>query len=130
MKPQTQAYLDSADQAIEHAGRILAINIPSQAARLAYYAQFYAAQGLIFERTNKIAKTHRGVDRQFHKLAMNEQGLTSDLAATLTASYHFKEVADYETGPAANVSREDASEAIAAADEFVAAVKRALAVQP
>ena len=53
MKPQTSAYLDS-DEAIRDAKQILAINIPRQSARLAYYAQFHAAQALIFERTDKV----------------------------------------------------------------------------
>jgi uncharacterized protein (UPF0332 family) len=126
MKQQTSAFLDSAEESLADARRILAINIPRQAARLAYYAQFRAAQALIFERTEKIAKTHKGVDRQFHRLARDEAGLSSPLAATLTAAYHFKEAADYETGIAAIVSNADAGDAIDAAESFVAAVRHAL----
>jgi uncharacterized protein (UPF0332 family) len=58
MKPQAAAYLASAEEALADAKQSLAINIPRQAARLAYYAQFHAAQALIFERTDKVAKTH------------------------------------------------------------------------
>ena len=50
----------------------LSINIHRQAARLAYYAQFHAAQALIFERTGKISKTHKGVGSQFHTFAQSE----------------------------------------------------------
>ena len=130
MKPQTSAYLDSADEAIRDAKQILAINIPRQAARLAYYAQFHAAQALIFERTGKLAKTHKGVDKEFHRLALAEPTFTLGLAATLSAAYHFKEFADYETGPAGAVSIEDAAHAIAAAAQFVTSVRRAITPPP
>jgi len=69
VKPETAAYLASAAEALKDAKAILAIHIPRQAAHLAYYAQFHAAQALIFERTDRIAKTHRGVKNRFHKLA-------------------------------------------------------------
>jgi uncharacterized protein (UPF0332 family) len=104
----------------------LAIDIPRQAARLAYYAQFHAAQALIFERTDKSAKTHKGVDRQFHRLALAETSFPTGLAATMSAAYHFKEAADYETGIAGAVSSADAGDAIAAGEQFVAAVRQAL----
>lgn len=106
MKPETAAYLANAAQALKDAGAILAIQIPLQAARLAYYAQFHAAQALIFERTGKIAKTHRGVKAQFHK-----------------------EATDYETGSEYAISAEDAAEAIHVAERFVATVRRALSAK-
>jgi uncharacterized protein (UPF0332 family) len=56
MKAETAAYLANAAEALKDAQAILAICIPRQAARLAYYAQFHAAQALIFERTDKVAK--------------------------------------------------------------------------
>ncbi len=126
MKPQTVAYLDSADEALRDAKRILGIDIPRQAARLADYAQFHAAQALIFERTDKSAKTHKGVDKQFHLLALAEPSFPPGLAATMSAAYHFKEAADYETGTAGAVSSADAEDAIAAGEQFVSAVRQAL----
>jgi uncharacterized protein (UPF0332 family) len=128
MKSRTESYLDAADNAIRDAKRILEIEIPGQAARLAYYAQFHAAQALIFERTDKLAKTHRGTDRLSHELARVEPGLSSDLAATLTATYHFEEVVDYD--PGVPISAIDASAAIEAAEKFVAAVRAALNPPP
>ena len=130
MKPQTSAYLDSADEAIRDAKQILAIDIPRQSARLAYYAQFHAAQALIFERTDKVAKTHKGVDKEFHRLALAEPTFTFGLAATLSAAYHFKEVADYETGAAGAVTVADAGQAIAAAEHFVTSVRRTITLPP
>ena len=60
MTPETSDFLVAAERALSNARNILAIDIPDQAARLAYYAQFHAAQALIFERTAKISKTHKG----------------------------------------------------------------------
>jgi len=130
MKPQTAAYLESANEAVADARSILAINIPRQAGRLAYYAQFHAAQALIFERTAKVAKTHKGVRIQFHKLARLETALDHRLAGELTAAYHLKEAADYETGSAATITRADASAAIAAAEHFITAIMALLTPPP
>ena len=126
MKPETASFLESAEQAISHAARILAIDIPGQAARLAYYAQFHAAQALLFERTDKIAKTHRGVDSQFHRIARTEPNLPPELAGQLSAAYRFKAAVDYEAGTAAAITAADAAEAIATAERFVAAIRQAL----
>lgn len=123
MKPQSAAYLASAEEALSDAKKILVINIPRQAARLAYYAQFHAAQALIFERTGKIAKTHKGVQALFHRLIKQETVIGPGLAGDLSASYHFKEAADYETGVAGAISSGDATEAIRTAEHFLAIVK-------
>lgn len=45
-----------------------------------------------------------------------------DLHAFLGRTYTLKAMADYETGPGANVSAAQATEAIAAASGFVAAI--------
>jgi uncharacterized protein (UPF0332 family) len=58
---QTSAYLAKANQALDKARRVLAIHIADKAGRHAYYAQFHAAQALIFERMDKISKSHKGV---------------------------------------------------------------------
>ena len=85
MTPQTADFLASADDALADARGTLSVSIARQAARLAYYAEFHAAQALIFERTGKVAKTHKGVDRQFHKLAMAESALPAGLAHKLSS---------------------------------------------
>ena len=42
MTPETSDFLVAAERALSNARNILAIDIPDQAARLAYYAQFHA----------------------------------------------------------------------------------------
>lgn len=130
MKPQTAAYLDNARESLSDAKRILAIDIPRQAGRLAYYAQFHAAQALIFERTGKVAKTHKGVRVQFHQLTRSESALDPRLAGELTAAYHLKEAADYETRPTGLVTSADARDAIASAERFLAGIEAILSPPP
>jgi uncharacterized protein (UPF0332 family) len=126
MKPETLAFLAAADRSLDNARRVLAIDIADQAARLAYYAQFHAAQALIFEQTGKVAKTHKGVDRQFHKLIRVHQNAPADLAAKLSASYYFKDIADYDASGTTSITAHQAIDVIAIAEAFVAEIRRAL----
>jgi uncharacterized protein (UPF0332 family) len=130
MKPQTQAFLAAADEALSDANTILKVNIPRQAARLAYYAQFHAAQALIFERFEKIAKTHKGVDREFHKLAKSEPTFAVGFAAQLSKAYNYKEHADYSTDFSQPITPALASTAVGTAERFVAAIRLAIAKPP
>ena len=90
MTPETAAFLSAADEALADAKRILEIDIPRQAARLAYYAQFHAAQAFIFEVAGTTSKTHKGVDKQFHRLTKSDQRLPSGLARELSSAYRSK----------------------------------------
>jgi uncharacterized protein (UPF0332 family) len=127
MTPETSAYLAAANRAIANARGNLSIDIPDQAARLAYYGQFHAAQALIFERTGKVTKTHKGVGAQFHKLTKIEPGLKPGLAAQLSRAYNYKEIADYDTATATPITRSRAEEAIATAVEFINAIRHVIA---
>jgi uncharacterized protein (UPF0332 family) len=127
VKAETSEALAVADRAIGNAESILSINIPDQAARLAYYAQFHAAQALIFERTGKVLKTHKGVHREFHRLAKDEPAVLLGLPSQLSRAYIFKELADYETGVMPPITQARAQDAIAIACGFVATVRQALA---
>ena len=69
MRPEAQSYLDKARQSLAHARAILEIDLGDEAGRAAYLAALHAAQALIFERTGRVAKTHRGVHGQFLRLA-------------------------------------------------------------
>ena len=130
MTPETLDFLAAANRALANADRVLSIEIPDQAARLAYYAEFHAAQALIFERTGKISKTHKGVDKQFHQVARAELAIPPGLASQLTDAYYYKDVADYGTGDAPPVTMAQARDAIATAEHFVATIRQALAASP
>jgi uncharacterized protein (UPF0332 family) len=130
VKPQSAAYLLKAAQSLDKARRVLAINIADEAGRHAYYAEFHAAQALIFERTDRISKSHKGVSIQFHKLAKADPEIGADLAKDLSATYHFKEAADYEIGAAALISLADANSAILSAERFVTIIRDSLSKKP
>ena len=130
MSPETAAFLAAAERAIAHARTIHAVDIPEQAARLAYYAQFHAAQALIFERTGRTAKTHKGVRRLFHKLARNEPRLDPDLPRRLSNAYRDKEIADYESESGRDITTQGAATAISSAAHFVDQIRRLLDPTP
>jgi uncharacterized protein (UPF0332 family) len=81
-------------------------------------AGFHAAQALILARLDMAAKTHRGVQRLFSKLAKDDPQL-ADLALFLSQSYNLKAVADYELGSGAGVPLDRAKAAIEKAAQFI-----------
>jgi uncharacterized protein (UPF0332 family) len=85
---------------------MLAIKYYEAAGRTAYLAGFHAAQALISERTGRAVKTHRGVNRELHRLTRNDPRLDNELRAFLGRTYNLKAIADYETGPGSEVSPE------------------------
>ncbi len=106
---------------------MLAIEMADEAGRTAYLAAFHAAQALIFERSGRTPKTHRGVRTQFAALARGQAGLDLALRRFLADGYDLKTVADYEVGPDAAVSVADASGAIETSSRFVDFIDKLLA---
>jgi uncharacterized protein (UPF0332 family) len=96
--------------------------LTDEAGRTAYLAAFHAAQALIFERTKRTPKTHRGVRTQFSTLVREETSIDISLRRFLTDGYDLKTVADYEVGPEAVVSIDDAKAAIETSGRFVAGI--------
>ena len=72
---------------------------PDEAGRAAYLAGLHAAQALIFESTGKVIKRHKGVQREFGRLAKDDPHLDMDLRTFLGRAYNLKAIADYETRP-------------------------------
>lgn len=122
--------LAKAQRACEQGRRVLAIDIPEQASRLAYQAMFNAAQALIFERLGRLPKTHNGVHQQFHDISRREAGLPAHLPADLSAAYQFKQRADYDDNDDDPVTTADAQMVLDRADVFVDAVARTLQPPP
>lgn len=122
MTPEAGRYLDKAKQSLVHASAILAIELGEDAGRAAYLAALHAAQALIFERTGRVAKTHRGIHGQFLKLVVNEPQVGQELRRFLSEGYKLKATADYEVGPEAVVPVEEAAKAVETARRFLDAV--------
>ncbi len=130
MKEPTAAYLEKAGQSLDKARRVLAIGIHDEAGRHAYYAAFHAAQALIFDRTGRSSASHQGVKTEFARLAKSDPPIERKFTTFLARAYRLKSAADYETGIAAIVTAAQAGEAIASAEEFVAAIEQILAAPP
>jgi uncharacterized protein (UPF0332 family) len=124
--PEADRYLDKARQSPAHARAILAIELGEDAGRAAYLGAFHAAQAFIFERTNSVAKTHRGVHGQFLKLATDEPRFDVELRRFLSEGYKLKAIADYETGPDAVVPLEQAAAAVETAGGFIKTIAELL----
>jgi uncharacterized protein (UPF0332 family) len=98
---------------------VAGIDLGEAAGRAAYLAAYLAAQALIFEKTNRVPKTHRGVHAHFSRLARGEPKLGAELSRFLSQAYDFKAVADYEIGPDVTVPLAEANRAIETAENFV-----------
>jgi uncharacterized protein (UPF0332 family) len=130
VKAEAAAFIEKAEASLR-AARLsvgLAVQEPSlagEAARQAYYAAFHAAQALIYERTGKVSKTHKGTHHQFH-LHTQSDGFDPACTVFLKEGFGLKSTSDYESDPGMTVSAGAANEAIAAAEWFVSVVRKQL----
>jgi uncharacterized protein (UPF0332 family) len=124
--PEATRFLQKAQKHLERGHTMLGVGLNDDAGRAAYLAAFHAAQAVIFERTGKVVKTHKGVQIEFLSLTKNDPRFTPDQRIFLSQAYNFKAIADYETGPGSELSGEKATAAVEGARKFVDAVRDAL----
>ena len=128
MKPQTTAFLAKSREFLNKAEDLHdAHRWPDEAGRAAYLAGLHAAQALIFERTGKVIRRHRGVQNELRRLTKDKPRFDPELRAFLGRTYNLKAIADYETGPGAEVTVDQAGQAIATARRFIAGIDELLA---
>jgi uncharacterized protein (UPF0332 family) len=120
LTPEAGLFLDKAHKALAEAEAVLAIELFEAAGRAAYLAAFHAAQAWISEQTGRSVKTHRGVQGELYRMTKDSADLDPDLRAFLSRGYDLKAVADYEIGPDAQTSPEEARIALLQAKRFVA----------
>jgi uncharacterized protein (UPF0332 family) len=118
VKPESEDYLDQAREDLDDAKKVIGIPLPKIAARCAYYAAFHAAEAFIYERTDRVAKTHSGVRSEFSRVLSETPGKEEFLTTFLARAYEFKEISDYGKGKR-SVTVADARDAINAAVRFV-----------
>ena len=70
MKVESGAYLAKARETLAGAKQIATLPLPHTAAREAYLAVFNAAEAYIFEQTDNVAKSHRGMRSEFARLVL------------------------------------------------------------
>jgi uncharacterized protein (UPF0332 family) len=130
MTPESASFLEKACKPLDDAETMLKNDLNDAAVRTAYLAGFHAAQAFISERTGRSVKTHKGVHTELHRLTRDDPDFGADLRVFLSESYNLNAAADYETGPASEVSRERASAALQAARRFVAHFEKLLGTPP
>ena len=124
MRPQAAAFFEKSHELLEQAGTMLRVELTEAAGRTAYLAGYHAAQALIFEREDRVFKTHKGVQGEFARLVKDDPRFDIELRAFLGRAYDLKAIADYESGPGSKVTHAQANEAITAARSFVAAIEK------
>ena len=103
-----------------------AAGLPEDAGRAGYLVALHAAQALIFARTGRVAKTHRGVRVEFARLSQAEPSLAPWLITFLARAYELKSIADYGTGDEAAVTTATAASSLAEAKRFLATIEALL----
>jgi uncharacterized protein (UPF0332 family) len=126
VKPEAKRFLRNADDHLVRGQAMLAAGLNDDAGRAAYLAAFHAAQALLFERTDKVFNSHKGVNIEFLRLTKDDPQFSPEQRGFLSKAYDFKAVANYDTGPIAQVSPQEAVDALEAARAFVATIRRAL----
>lgn len=111
---------------LDYAAKNAEFSLPEVAGREAYLAAFHAAQALLFERTGRVVKTHRGLRSAFSLLVHGEAAIPVGLTKFLGDAYEMKSVADYGTEPEPGTSLSEATEAIETARHFVKTIARVL----
>jgi uncharacterized protein (UPF0332 family) len=124
--PEAERILQKAEKHLERGQVMLGVALTDDAGRAAYLASFHAAQAVIFERTGKVVKTHRGVQSEFLRLTKDDPQVTPDQRIFLSQAYNFKAMADYDGGPGGELSAEEASVALERGRGFVDTVRRVL----
>jgi uncharacterized protein (UPF0332 family) len=127
MKLQTAAFIGKSRGLLAQAEKMLAVDLAEAAGRTAYLAGLHAAQALIFERTGKIIKRHRGLQAAFRRLTEDEPGADPEMRSFLGRTYQLKTIADYDTDPASAVTFEQAQQAIQTAGRLITCIETLLA---
>ena len=122
MTPNAAGFFDKAHRLLADAEVMLGVGLNDAAGRNAYLASFHAAQALILVREGKTHKTHNGVQTEFLRITKADNRVADDMRRFLSRSYNLKAIADYETGPGAEIAPERACEAVAMSKAFVALI--------
>ena len=130
MKPEAEQFMAKARNCLAAASAMADARLAEAAGRTAYFAGFHAAQALLFERENRVVKTHNGVHTEWQRLTRDDSEVDKDLRGFLSRSFRFKVTADYGLDPLDRVTAVQASEAIAMAERFVALVESKIAALP
>lgn len=123
MTPEATRLFQKAARSLDEARHASQGGFYEAAGRAAYIAALNGAQALIFERTGKASRTHRGVQLNLYRM-LDESGADQTMQSFLSTAYNFKAVADYDSGDDATVSQAQADGAIAEARRLLEYIRR------
>ncbi len=118
MKPETARFVEFARDMLGRASRMSSIDLNDDAGRAAYLACFHVAQAMIFEREDRVLKTHRGVQTEFNRIMKDDPRADNQLVGFLARAYQYKTVADYGFDPPTHATADDARNAVQEATRF------------
>ena len=96
------------------------------AGRQAYIASLIAARALIYERTGKTSKTHKGVKVVMHRMVREGLPIDRGLLVALEYGFELKNVADY--GESEHISISEAERALQLAADFIVRIEKLISV--
>ena len=110
--------LADAEQRLGHAEANRRIGIYGPSVAMSYYAAFYAALAVVaYHREGP--KTHRGVQKRFHFLAVKSSDFTSGIAELLEGLMAERLAADYDHEKMGTWTEAEAADANERAQRFV-----------
>jgi uncharacterized protein (UPF0332 family) len=120
MKEHSRKLLDKAMDSIEVAEGILDMNKPDMAAGRAYYAMFYIAEALLYEKGLEF-NTHGQVISAYGKVFAKTGELDPKFHKSLRAGFDARISGDYDVDT--NITNEFVAEMINQARDFLAAAQ-------
>ena len=123
MKEATRKLIEKAERSLQTASSLVQVKDIEFVANRAYYAMFYIAEALLHEKDLSFRK-HSGVHRAFGKHLVKTGKFDQKYHRWLLESFNKRLVSDYAFE--AEITREDAEEMIAHAEEFLKETKRYL----
>lgn len=123
MKETTAKLLEKAERAIQSAGRLLELTDLEAAAARAYYAMFYVAEALLYERGLSFRK-HAGVHGAFGQHFAKSGVLDAKYHQWFIAAFNKRIIADY--GVEAVLNAAEVKEMIEHARAFLEEARRYL----
>jgi uncharacterized protein (UPF0332 family) len=119
LKPRSEEYLREADRFLTAARVLFEADLPENSASEAYQAMFSAAKAALSERDRE-ARSHRGTWSLFEDLFVRPGAFDSRLRDAARNAEELRYDSDYRLGGA---SQQEATNALADAEEFVDAVR-------
>lgn len=127
MKGEAASYLARAEERLRDARAAEAVGMPRVAVREAYLAVFHAAQAVIFESRQQVAKTHSGARTLFAVVVAEWPTIPADATRFLAHGFRDKTIADYgSVEETAEIGPLQANTAVSQAVVLVAAITQAL----